>query len=192
MYPPSKAATRQNVRLMALCIGAVLMALVPFADAAAHGPHARVREVFSGPAGPYAVKVQAIPLAGSFHMTVQLTQQSDETPVSGATVRVSGTGPLQESEERARFAEELDFTGANAYSSVLPVEVEGDWQFEIEMSGALGEAVVNVSVDVQGPPGVDWSVMGVGIVLMALVFIFASKSVTEKIRGRRRSRPRRA
>ena len=179
--------TPWNIKIALLFLSVVIAAAVPVGTIVAHGPHARVEEVFSGPLGPYVVTVQAIPFAGSFHITVQLTQRLNDIPSGDATVQVTGTGPLQESDERERIVEKLSLTGTNSYSSVLPVESEGEWQFEIEVNSPLGEAVVNVSSVVHGAPGVDWSVVGIGIVLMALVTIFASKAIAEKIHSRRHS-----
>ena len=177
--------------VLALC-GIITSLMLPVAQAVANGPHVGAREVFSGPAGPYDLRVVTAPVVGTMHLTIYLARADGSDPVSDAKVQVTGRGPqgvLQTVGPAPAIGSLTTW-----YSVTLPIEEAGEWMFTLAVESPLDAATVDFPVKVPQPVGINWGVVGIGALLLALVLWFGMKTLRERIgpspapRQRRRKR----
>lgn len=155
-----------------------VIAILPTNQVSANGLH--VGEVqFSGPAGPYDIVGFVTPWVGNLHMTIYVSLLGSEDPVSDAVVQVSGRGPQSVSQIVGPVPAVRSLTAW--YDANLLIKEAGAWVFTLTVESSLGEATMDIPVEVQESGSTNWSVIGGVAFLLAIVACLAF------VRGRRKS-----
>ena len=154
--PPTHSRLRRTLTL-ALALGAIALTLLPVSRVDANGAHVGAWEVFSGPAGPYDISVVTTPRVGNLHITIFVSPVGSAAPVSDAMVHVSGRGPRSAQSVDPTLSV-LSLTGW--YGVDLLVEEAGGWVFTVTVESPLGEAVVDIPIEVEERGNVNWGVLG--------------------------------
>ena len=176
----------RSARLVVLSLSVIVATLAPLTEVSANGPHIRPEELFSGSAGPYTIRVEAIPIVGPVHMTVVVFNAVSHFPVSDATIKVTGRG--SESGIQAGPVLGTYIARSQTYTMTVPAEEPGDWVFTMVVTSTLGEEVLDMPVVlVRGESGVGWTVIGTAVVLIGLLLWFAGKALRK---GKQRMSPR--
>ena len=179
MTPVSRAFPAIFVILAAL----FLLALWPAKSASANGAHPGLREVFTGTAGPYEVRVEAVPIVGDLHLVVYLFT-SDGAPVEGASVQAVGAGPGEPPPSVGPVANDpqadLD---PGLYSVTLPGTTQaGEW--DITLNIGPGEAQVTFPVALREPSGFSLIVIAAliafGLFLAWMLFSWRRQAVKRR------------
>ena len=151
--------------ILVLVLGVIAMALLPISRVNANGPHMGTREMFTGPAGPYDIRVFATPTVGNLHMTIFVSPLGSAEAVNDATVQVSGRGPQGASQSVGPVPAVRSLTGW--YGAYLLIEEAGEWTFTLKMESSLGKAALEIPIEVQELDSINWGAAG------ALVFFLA-------------------
>ena len=176
----------RSARLVVLSLSVIVATLAPLTEVSANGPHIRPEELFSGSAGPYTIRVEAIPIVGPVHMTVVVFNAVSHFPVSDATIKVTGRG--SESGIQAGPVLGTYIARSQTYTMTVPAEEPGDWVFTMVVTSTLGEEVLDMPVVlVRGESGVGWTVIGTAVVLIGLLLWFAGRALRK---GKQRMSPR--
>lgn len=172
---------------LVLALGTIALALLPISQVSANGPHVGAQEVFSGPIGPYDLRVFATPTVGNLHITTFVSPLGNSDPVSDALVQVSGQGPQGASLTVGPLPAVISLT---AWHGVyLFIEEAGEWIFTVTVESSLGKAVVNIPVEVQEPGSINRGVLGA----VAFFLAFAAWLTFEWRRGKGKNpKPRRS
>jgi len=152
--------TANFVRPLALLLGIVAIVLFPVEQALANGPHARSREVFSGPAGAYQVRVMTASVVGTMYLAIQVIQRGSNIPVGDAALQVSGTGPQGTSTAVDPVAAPAAFGNPGWYGVNLPINEAGTWMFSLVVQDPRGGGQVEFPVNVQQAGGINWVFIG--------------------------------
>ncbi len=160
---------RWRLTLAVALVAALLMPLVPVA---ANGPHAGAREVFSGAAGPYDIRVFSTHAVGNLHLSVFVTPPGSASPASDVSVEVSA-------ERQRRSAQTAGPSPAvrslsDWHSTYLLVEDAGEWLLTITLAGPRGAAAVDIPIEVLAPESTNWGLWGAVafFILVAVWLIF--------------------
>ncbi len=155
------------------------LALLPVNQVSANGVH--VEGVpFSARAGPYNIMVFVIPRVGNLHMTIYVSPLSSADPVSDAVVQVSGRGPQSASQIVGPVPAVRSLTAW--YDASLLIEEAGAWVFTLTVESSLGEATMDIPVEVQESGSINWGVIG------AVAFFLAMAAWLAFVRRRREGR----
>ena len=160
--------------VLALCVVATALLLL-ITEIDANGAHPGAREVFSGLAGPYEVRVETAPVVGNMHMTIYLSPTDPANSAIDAGIQISGTGPLGNSQTVGPVIAIGSQT--TWYGVDLPIEEAGAWVFTLTVESSQGDATVDFSVKVQEPSGTSWAIFGIGVILLLLVLWFAARAL---------------
>ena len=186
-------------------VGAVLLgiAAVGVAHLASSPAYAngRVVEFDRRNAGPYEIalgKIPPTPIVGNFFLSILLTESASATPVLGAKVVVSATGPVAEGEaDPQTSAPELGPIVVNPdpdpqnypgyYDTEQPIVLDrtGMWTFTVSVDGTAGAATADFPVDVTTPNPITGIVTLVALLAFIVVVALAIRMY---IRERRRSK----
>ena len=162
-----------------MAVLALLMAF-GFSLTSANG---RATLVSSQEQGPYRIDVSILPgqaVVANTHLSVLIRSLADETPVTQATVDVSGTGP-------AGAADFGPIPALNSYSpqffeTDLPFDLEGDWTVVISVASELGQETIQVPFNVR-TGGSSINLIWIGVVMVAIVTL--GIWTRDRLRGRR-------
>lgn len=157
----------------------VALALLPINQVSANGLHVGAVQ-FSGRAGPYDIMVFVTPKVGNLHMTVFVSPLGSADPVSDAVVQVSGRGPQSVSQIVGPVPAVRSLTAW--YSANLLIEEAGEWVFTLTVASSLGEATMDIPVEVQESGSINWGVIG------AVAFFLAMVAWLAFLQRRRKSR----
>ena len=155
--PPMYSRLRLTVTL-ALALGAIALSLLPISRVNANGPHVETKEVFSGPTGPYDIRVFATPKVGYLHITTFVSPLGSPHRVTDAKVQVSGQGPQSASQTVGPTLAALSLNGW--HGATLLIEEAGEWVFTVTVESPLGKTVVDIPIEVQGRGNINWVVIG--------------------------------
>lgn len=166
-----------------VCLLSVLIAtLAPVSGVSANGPHIGSQELFFGFVGPYDLRVEVIPVVGSAHLTAYVFDADSRSPVSDATITVTGRS-LQTGILAGPVASTYLAT-AQVYTMTVPADEPGDWVFTMVVNSALGEEVLDMPVVlVRGKSGTSWTIIGAAAGIAALLLFWAGRAL------RRRKQP---
>lgn len=170
-----------------LALGVIIISgLLPVAQVSANGVHVGSTEVFSGPVGPYSVRVQTVPVVGNMHMTIYVEPSVGPNPVSETKVQVMAKGPRDAPQTVGPVLATGTLDGPNWYAVNLPIEQAGEWVFTLTVGSSLGEGAVDFPIKVQKSGGVDWGLIAVVVLALGLaIWITRSWKRGERGTGRR-------
>lgn len=148
--------------------GCLILFLIWQSPVQGHG--GGVLQLFNAEAGPYWVSVWTAPKplqTGKVHITVAVVEPPEDRsqpeqgkPVLGATVQLLA--------QAANGVERIETVATHEqavnkffYEADLELETVGMWQFEITVSGALGQGVVQFEQTVSSPSAAKWIFTGV-------------------------------
>jgi hypothetical protein len=163
--------------VLALC-GVTTALILPVAQVSANGSHVGIREVFSGPAGPYDLKVVTAPMVGTMHLTVYVARTDDSNPVSDAQVQITGQGPKGALQTVGPIPAIGSMT--TLYTVDLPIKETGEWIFTLTVESSLDEATVDFPVKVPQQDSISWVAVLIGALLLAQVLWFGMKTLRQK------------
>ena len=176
-----------RLRLLAVwLIAAAALLAVPLATAHANGRVIRFEE---HAAGPYLLAVGTIPenpVVGALHVTMTITGPPSEERILDATVRISGVGPESDAVEIGPLQAEHNADDPAYYDINTQVDRVGDWRFDVQVSGPLGEGEAQVPIEVRAQ-----SPLIRIVTMMALVAFLAALGYSLRVFFRERSRGRR-
>ncbi len=165
----------------ALMLVLLAFALLPAAQVSANGIHVGSREVFSGPVGPYDMRVETAPAVGTLHMVVYVNSIEDGSPVADANIQVSGSGPAESPQSVGPVSGTPSLAGPGIYSVDVRVGEAGEWTFTMTIDSAMGEATVRMLVSVQKGNGFDWTIgLIVGLVMFPLLAWYIRKTLRRR------------
>ena len=181
----------RHAKALAVALVLVVGSVLPVTQAGANGPHVGAREVFSGPAGPYELRVVTAPVVGLMHMTIFVSALGGGEPVTGAAIQVSGRGPEGASRTVGPIRATGSPSGLDWYGASLPIEESGEWMFTVAVDGSLGEEAVEFPVRVRGSGGgTNWFIVGILAVVLTGVVWWAVSWRRSKARRPDRQRRR--
>ena len=170
MFPSSFTCTLAT-KALALAMVVSTLALIPITRVSANGPHVGSVQVFNGSAGPYKLRVEAVPLVGNLHLTIFVSQLQSDGPVTEASIQVVGRGPGSDPRQVGPVSGANDFrTAPNAYAATLLPDQAGPWVFTVTIHSAEGEATVDVPVVVQQPGEANWLAPTLVVLLFVLLW----------------------
>jgi hypothetical protein len=119
----------------------------------ANGDHPGIRDVHSGPAGPYWVLLRTDPVGDVLHFNVSVSakvpgtrDQYYDVPVTySMTATRNGGGSAGPVTVSAMLSDNVAFD--------FPVTNGGAWQFELAIRSSVGDETVSVDLDVQSASG---------------------------------------
>ena len=173
---PSIFARSPIAKALALAIVVSTLAFIPITWVSANGPHVGSVQVFNGSAGPYKLRVEAVPLVGNLHLTIFVSQLQSDGPVTEASIQVVGRGPGSDPRQVGPVSGANDFlTSPNAYALTLPLERAGRWVFTVTVHSAVGDATVDVPVVLQQPGEANWLAPTLVVLLFVLLWQVAAR-----------------
>ena len=176
-YRPFRLSVIVIVLLVLLVTGAFGLAPV-----AANG---RATLVSSQEQGPYLVEVSILPgraVVNNTHLSVRVLSLSSNEVLTEATVSVTATGPETAADIGPLAADNNVLP--EFFETTLPFNAPGDWQVSISVDAALGEATVQVPMNVRAGGQINLILVAAGAVAVLALGIWTY----DRIRGRRRRR----
>ena len=174
--------------LLALVWAGVLIGLPSTAHA-----NGRVTELQKKQAGPYEIALGTIPgtpIVGNLHLTMTVADRASGAFLLDARVSVTGSGPGGQVPEIGPLEAENNPISPNFYDINTTVDRVGFWTFTVSISGDLGEASTDFTLNVETPNpflrALTWLTV---VVFFALVGLGLLPFIRQ--RGRRRRRRRR-
>ncbi len=175
--------------VVVVAVAAILIwALLPVSNVGANGSHGDSIQAFYGAVGDYVVRVDAIPIVGDLHLVVYVTEKDDTsegTPVQGANVEATATGPGDEPLQLGpAFNTPQTESDPSLYSVTLPGALEeGTWDVTLRVEPQGLE--VSFDIDLQEPRQFNELIIAV---LAAFVLFLAWMLVSWRRQAARRRR----
>ena len=192
------AARRSLWQRPAIALAATLGGFLAFAVAGplhgadAHVNHPGSAELLNGPAGPYHLLVEAVPVVGSLHVTVSVEDGGTREPVTGAEVWLRARPADQAGAEIGpALARVESLARPSIYAATLGADTVGEWLVQVTIRTDLGETteLLPVRLSVPGSSSrIWWSLFLALVVLATARLIWASQR--RRRRRRRRNQPR--
>ncbi len=138
--------------------------------------------VKSALAGPYELQVGLLPgspKVGNLHLSIQVKDAGTGATITDAAVRLTASGP--EGAVNVGPTQAVNTPQSpQYYDADIPLDTEGQWVLTLEVDGALGQASLDLTLDVQRGGGFN------------LIFLFAGALavLTLAFWTWRRTRPR--
>ena len=188
MLPSTSSCIRLNRSLLLALCGVITAVMLPVTQVSANGPHVGSRQVFSGPAGPYDLRVATAPVVGNMHLNIYVARMGGADPVTDARVQVMGQGPGAGSKIVGPMPAPGTLIGPNWYGVNLPIEEAGEWIFTLTVESSLVEATVDFPVTIQKSGGINWGIVGAAVVVLGIAVWLA---LSQRRRKGRQPQPRR-
>ncbi len=136
--------------------------------------------------GPYDLQVGILPgtpRVGNLHFSILVNNAENGEPITDALVMVAANGPLNATSVGPVQALNTP-RNPRFYDVDVPLDMEGSWTFTLEVVTELGEASLELPLEVSRPGG--FSVAFVAAVAIALLAV--SIWTWDRVRRRRRRR----
>ena len=168
--------------LLAACALAPLLVAAP--TASAHSRHEGSVEIHRGTAGPYDLRVEAVPSVGFLEITLVFEPDAsgDSLPYAPRAVVSARRGG-----ERLGPATAVR-TGPNEYAAVFAPESTGEWEILIAIDSELGSASLSIPVTIAAQrTSIPWTAIaaGLGLLIPILWLIFAPRKTRGRIHAAR-------
>ena len=140
--------------------------------------------------GPYDLQVGILPgtpRVGNLHFSILVNNAENGEPITDALVTVAANGPPNAASVGPVRALNTP-QSPQFYDVDVPLDMEGSWTFTLEVTTDLGEASLELPLEVSRPGG--FSVAFVAAVAIALLAVCIW--TWDRIRRRRRHRRQRA
>jgi len=144
----------------------VVLPVLSYGPVSANG---RATLLISQEAGPYRIDVSMLPgkaVVGKNHLSILVRSLANDQVVTAATINVSAAGPEGATDlgpMPARNASSPQF-----FDLDLPFDAAGDWEVSIAVSSQLGEATIQVPLQVQQGDSTNWILIAaVGVAILA-------------------------
>ena len=156
---------------LALAFGPPLVFLTEAKPVSANGATRAV--VQNARAGPYQLQVGILPgnpKVGSLHLSILVQDAEEGTAITDATVVVMATGPTGAANVGPVPAVNTP-QNPQFYEVDIPLDTVGSWTLTLETNSRLGEARLDVSLEVTEADGFNlvWPAAG-AVVVLALAF----------------------
>jgi hypothetical protein len=112
--------------------------------------------------------VQALPGAGTHHLSIYLTDANSSVPLSDARLQLSATGPQGVSQTVGPILADAALGSPGWYVVNLPIAAVGEWAVTLVAQGALGKAQAAFPVKAAPAGGVNWVLVAGLAVLLAI------------------------
>ena len=136
--------------------------------------------------GPYELQVGIFPgspKVGNLHLNILVKTAGSETPVTDATVMVAARGP-----EGATDVSPVRATNSTQspqfYDVDIRLDMEGSWTLTLETDSLLGQASLDVPLEVTASGGLSLALLLAGAVAVVVLGMW----LRDRFRARRRPR----
>ncbi len=168
-----------------------LAAVLATAQPSAHA-NGRALRFITQTAGPYQIAAGTIPsppVVGFMHLTMEITDKDAKTPVLGADVIVTGTGPGENKPAIGPMQAAVSPTDIGFYDINTNVDEVGPWTFNVAISGQLGQAESDFVIEVEtANPLVRVFTWVTIVVFLAVVGLGLLPLIRQRARRRERRR----
>ena len=150
----------------------------------------QARLISSQEAGPYQIDISIIPaeaIVGRTHVSIVVLSLADREALTVANVEISATGPLDTAGESSGFGPipALNNYFPSFFETDLPFDVPGDWQLLVAVSSELGQATVELPMQVHESAGsINWILMAALVVFLLAAGVFISGKIPGRSGGR--------
>ncbi len=125
-------------------------------------------------AGPYQLQVSILPgspKVGNLHLSIQVEDAANETIITDAAVLVAAQGPAGAANVGPLQAV-TTLESPQSYEVDIPLDTVGRWTVTLETDSRLGQASLDIPLDVTEPDGlpVAWLAAGLAAALALVVW----------------------
>ena len=147
----------------------------------------RARLVSSQESGPYQIDVSIIPaeaIVGRTHVSILVLTLADKEPLTVAHVEIAATGPIGGAGFGPIPAPNDYFP--SFFETDLPFDVPGDWHVQVTVHSDMGDASVELPMQVYESTGrINWILMAALVVILLAAGIFVWGKIPGRDGGRR-------
>ena len=173
-----------------LLLAAVVYAAGGTEPPGVHANGATKELVRSERAGPYELRVSispGTPRVGNLHLSIQVKDAARGEILTRGAVTVTANGP-EGATDVGPVRANTSPDSPQFYDIDIPLDAVGRWNFTLDIEGELGDAVLEVPLDVSGAEGFNLIfLLAVAIALLALAIW-----TWDRVRGRRWRRGQKA
>ena len=175
--------------LLTFAFVALLLAVAPldgFTTSSAQANGGTRAVVQNARAGPYELQVGIFPgkpTVGNLHLSILVKDAEAGTPFTEATIMVAAQGPAGATDVAPVQATTTP-QSPQFYDVDIHLDVEGNWILTLDMDSRLGQASLDVPLEVTAGGGLNLVWLLVGAVAVVALGIW----LTDRIRARRKTR----
>jgi len=168
----------------------LLLAAFLAAGGPVHANGATKELVKSERAGPYELRVgifPGTPRVGNLHLSIQVKDAERGELLTRGAVSVAANGP-EGATDVAPIRAVTSRDSPQFYDVDIPLDVVGRWNLTLDVEGELGDAALEVQLDVLEAEGFNL----VFLLAAAVAFLALAIWTWDRVRGRRRRRGQKA
>ena len=133
-------------------------------------------------AGPYQLQVGILPgspKVGNLHLSIIVQDAEDETIITDAIVLVAAKGPVGAADVAPVQAVSSPLS-PQSYEVDIPLDTAGSWTVTLETDGRLGNASLDLPLEVTEPDGLPVAWLAAGVVAVVALVVWTWRRIRRR------------